>query len=194
MTAKRIWLISIVCGLFATGLIYVLLLESENKPDDEVVVTDKTDEDKEPVTVEENVEEVKEEVVNEVIPISAGKRAMTIAVTDVQGVAGLVSPGSYVDVVAVMQVPEEQAEFQHDSASLFLQNVKVLAIGHAADDDETVKRYQMVTVEVTPEEGLKLGFSTRYELYLMLRQDGDKTIEPDHTHIHEDDLHEGVFK
>ncbi|MGB5944464.1 hypothetical protein, partial [Paenisporosarcina sp.] len=62
------------------------------------------------------------------------------------------------------------------------------------DDEETKNRYQMVTVEVTPKEGLILGFSTRYELYLMLRQDGDDLIEPDHTHIHEDELHEGVFR
>lgn len=192
MNAKRIWLIAIVCGLFATALIYAMLLDSENKPADEVVVTDTKDEGKAPVTTNENVEEV-EEVAIKAIPIADGKRAITIAVTDVQGVAGLVSPGSYIDVIAVMKVPEEQAESQHDSATLFLQNVKVLAIGHAADEEETMKRYQMVTVEVTPAEGLKLGFSTRYELYLMLRQDGDEKIQPGNAHIHEDDLHEGVF-
>jgi pilus assembly protein CpaB len=93
-----------------------------------------------------------------------------------------------------MEGPEEKEEAQHDSATLLLQNVKILAIGHSADDEETTKRYQMVTVEVTPKEGLILGFSTRYELYLMLRQDGDDKIEPAHTHIHEDELHEGVFK
>ena len=83
---------------------------------------------------------------------------------------------------------------QHDAATLLLQNVKVLAIGHAADDEETMKRYQMVTIEVTSIEGLTLSFATKYDLHLLLREEGDTEIEPDHTHVHEDELHKGVFR
>ena len=72
--------------------------------------------------------------------------------------------------------------------------MKVLAVGHAADDEETMKRYQMVTIEVTPMEGLTLSLATKYDLHLLLREDGDNEIEPDHTHVHEDDLHKGVFR
>ncbi len=180
-----------VFGVIAAGMLYLKITESQKQPiqqEKPPVIEDKEKE------VEVKVEE--EVTVSKMIPVSEGKRALTIATTDSQGIAGFLSPGSYVDVIAVMEEPEKQAkeEPQHDSATLLLQNVKVLAIGHSADDEETVKRYQMVTVEVTPKEGLILGFSTRYELHLMLRQDGDDNIEPAHTHIHEDELHEGVFK
>ena len=177
-----------VFGIFASVLLFLKVTESQ-KP---------SIQQEKPLVIEhkEKKEEAKAEVeiVSKMIPVSDGKRAITIATTDVQGIAGFVIPGSYVDVIAVMEGPEEKEEAQHDSATLLLQNVKILAIGHSADDEETTKRYQMVTVEVTPKEGLILGFSTRYELYLMLRQDGDDKIEPAHTHIHEDELHEGVFK
>lgn len=178
-----------VFGIIAAGMLYLKVTESQKPPiqqEKPLVVEDK----------EKKVEEQVEVNVPKMIPVSKDKRALTIVTTDVQGIAGFLSPGSHVDVIAVMEEPEKQAkeEPQHDSATLLLQNVKVLAIGHSADDEETMKRYQMVTVEVTPKEGLILGFSTRYELHLMLRKDGDDNIEPDHTHIHEDELHEGVFK
>jgi len=178
-----------VFGIIAAGMLYLKVTESQKPPiqqEKPLVVEDK----------KKKVEEKVETIAPKMIPVSQGKRAMTIATTDVQGIAGFVKRGSYVDVIAVMEGPEKQAEEepQHDSATLLLQNVKVLAIGHSADDEETKNRYQMVTVEVTPKEGLILGFSTRYELYLMLRQDGDDLIEPAHTHIHEDELHEGVFR
>nr|WP_285853145.1 Flp pilus assembly protein CpaB [Sporosarcina luteola] len=128
------------------------------------------------------------------LPIPEGKRAITIAVTDVQGVAGFIEPGAHVDIVAILVVPEEQKETQHDAATLLLQDVKVLAIGHAADDEETMNRYQMVTIEVTPVEGLTLSFATKYDLHLLLREEGDHEIEPERTHVHEDDLHKGVFR
>ena len=188
MNTKKIWLFAMVFGVIAAVMMFVMIMENESV---EQVSPPPVIEEEE--TVEE-VEQVEEEKGDEMIPIAEGKRALTVAVTDVHGAAGFVVPGSYVDIVAVMEVPEEQKETQHDSATLLLQNVKVLAVGHAGDDKETMKHYQMITVEVTPKEGLVLGFSTRYELYVMLRQEGDDNLEPEDTHIHEDDLHEGVFK
>lgn len=135
-----------------------------------------------------------EDFQNERLPISEGKRAMTIAVADDQGVAGFIKQGSFVDVVTIMTAPEDSKKEQHDAATLLLQNVKVLAVGHAADDEETNKRYQMVTIEVSPEQGLILSFATQYDLHLLLRQEGDDVLESDKTHVHEDDLHKGVFK
>nr|WP_304215332.1 Flp pilus assembly protein CpaB [Fredinandcohnia onubensis] len=197
MNTKKIWIAAMVFGLVASGLLYILLnTEQPTKAQTaskEVVQKDK-DEEKEETVQPEETEVASTE--SSGIEIAKGNRAMTFGVTDVQGVAGLVKPGSFVDVVAVMTVPEEfKAEGQHDSATLLLQNVKILEIGHAADNPETEKkRYQMVTVEVTPKQGLALGFASRYELYLMLREEGDHDVEPTHTHVHEDQLHEGVFK
>ncbi|MEH7225123.1 Flp pilus assembly protein CpaB [Bacillus sp. JJ1566] len=199
MNTKKIWIVAMVFGLVASGLLYILLNTEQptntQTASAEVAQKDK-DEEKEETVQPEETEVASVDVESQAIQIAKGNRAMTIAVTDVQGVAGLVKPGSFVDVVAVMTVPEEyKAEGQHDSATLLLQNVKVLETGHMADDPETEKkRYQMVTVEVTPKQGLALGFASKYELYLMLREDGDHDVEPTHTHVHEDQLHEGVFK
>ena len=186
MTTKKICLFAMVFGILAAGMMYVMINESQKQPVQQV--TPKVSED-----TEKEVE-VEVEKGNEMIPVSKGNRAMTIAVTDVQGIAGFIKPASYVDVVANLTVPEDQKGEQHDAATLLLQNVKVLAVGHAADDEETMKRYLMVTVEVTPKEGLTLSFASKYNLHLLLREDGDKEIEPDHTHVHEDDLHKGVFR
>ncbi|WP_158674441.1 Flp pilus assembly protein CpaB [Lysinibacillus antri] len=190
MNTKKIWISALIFGLIATGILYFSIL-SKNKQD--------------PPPVEEIVEEepiVEEERVvteNTLIPITEGKRAMSLQVSVVQGVSGFIKPGSLVDVVAVLNPSEEEFKYtagQHDSAALLLQNIKVLAIGHSADLPEEAKRYETVTLEVTPREGLLLGFAIRDEnqIYLTLRSEGDSSIETETTHIHEDELHKGVFK
>lgn len=190
MTTKKVWLLAMVFGVIATGLMFVLFMET---PDPATQPTTAS-KDKEKET-EQVAKTDEEEDVEDILKVSSGKRAMTIEVTDVQGVAGMIRPGSSVDVIAVMESPEEDSQkSKHDSATILLQNVNVLAIGHAADDEDAKKRYQMVTLEVTPREGLVLGFSTRYELYLMLRPEGDDQLAPEKTHVHEDELHEGVTK
>ncbi len=207
MNSKKLWLVAMVFGLIAAGMMYFLVTESTNQtvePASTAAEDEKKDEEAEADEEKKakasdgkeksQTEETAEFTGNEILPVQKGNRAMTMKVTDVTGVAGFIEAGSYVDVVGVMTVPKEYKDTQHDSATLLLENVKVLAIGHAADDEETMKRYQMVTVEVSPKQGLALGFATRYELYLMLRQEGDKKLAPEGTHIHEDDLHEGVFK
>lgn len=203
MNTRKIWLTAMFFGMIATGLVYILIV-SNNQPttgkidttsemEDEVEVDEKGQEEISNTSADGDYE-VAEEFKNELLPIEEGKRAITVAVNDSQGVAGFIEAGSFVDIVAVMKVPEEYAEIQHDSATLLLQNAKVLAIGHAADDEETMERYEMVTIEVEPIEGLMLGFATKYELYLMLRGEGDDLLEPERTHVHEDDLHKGVFR
>lgn len=192
MTTKKIWLLAMVFGIIAAGMMFLVIKENQKQPVQQPtpkVSEAKEDDDKEAVE-----EEVEEELGNEMIPVTKGNRAMTIPVTDVQGVAGFIEPGSHVDVVVNLTVPEEQEGLQHDAATLLLQNVKVLAIGHSADDEETMNRYQMVTIEVTPVEGLTLSFAAKYDLHLLLREEGDNEIEPDRTHVHEDDLHKGVFR
>ncbi|RST70321.1 Flp pilus assembly protein CpaB [Siminovitchia acidinfaciens] len=187
MNTKKIWLFAMVLGLMAAGFLYVMINDSQKGVAQEAAVAEEEPEEKE-------VTEEPEEETPPPLTIAKGKRAITVEVSDVQGVAGNVKAGSFVDVVAIMVVPEEYKEKQHDAATLLLQNVKVLEVGHAADDEEAKKRYQMVTLEVTSKEGLALGFATKHELYLMLRQEGDEKVNPKHTHIHEDDLHEGVFR
>jgi pilus assembly protein CpaB len=191
LSTKKIWLLSLVFGIIAAGLMYKLIVDNQKQAVLEPGVNVNEDNEKETPQVDDKVDVENE---NEMIPISKGNRAISIAVSDVQGVAGQIKPGSRVDVLVILTVPEEQKESQHDAATLLLQNVKVLAVGHAADDEVTMKRYQMVTIEVTPVEGLTLSFATNYDLHLMLRADGDNEIEPEKTHVHEDSLHVGVFR
>ncbi|MCM3709078.1 Flp pilus assembly protein CpaB [Sporosarcina luteola] len=193
MNPKRIWLVAIVFGFLAAGMLYVVVKNYETSKPAAPVVIEET-EAKQPAKQEPTEQQPVVVQKNEMLPIPEGKRAITIAVTDVQGVAGFIEPGAHVDIVAILVVPEEQKETQHDAATLLLQDVKVLAIGHAADDEETMNRYQMVTIEVTPVEGLTLSFATKYDLHLLLREEGDHEIEPERTHVHEDDLHKGVFR
>ncbi|MFC7063857.1 Flp pilus assembly protein CpaB [Halobacillus seohaensis] len=188
MRTKKLWIWSILFGLCATAVLY-LYLESYNTPEQAVNAS----EDSGQVKEKEPKEEESEEFSNEMIPIEEGKRAMSVQLSDPQGVGGFIKPGDYIDVVANLTVPEDSEDDQHDAGSLVLQNVKVLAIGHAADAEEESKRYQMVTVEVSPKEGLTLGFTTKYDLYMMLRAEGDDKKEKENLHIHEDQLHKGVF-
>lgn len=192
MNTKKIWVLAMIFGIIAAGLMYALIIENKQAMDRPITESSSAaDEENESALLDDALEE---EQRNELIPVTKGNRAMTVAVSDVEGVAGFIEPGNFVDVVVIMTVPEDQKDRQHDAATLLLQNVKVLAIGHGADDAETMKRYQMVTLEVTPHEGLTLSFATQYELHLLLRGEGDQQIESDRTHVHEDELHEGVFK
>ena len=88
------------------------------------------------------------------------KRAVSIAVTDVTGVAGVVKPGDYVDVIAVV----DQRSDSGPVANMIVQNVLVLATnktvtreepGTLAKDTQTTT----VTVAVTPDEATKLGLA-----------------------------------
>ena len=75
--------------------------------------------------------------------IPSGKRAISVAVNEVVGVAGFVKPGDRVDVLATMDSPDS------DSAvtTTVLQNVEVLAI--AQDMEERVDKEPKVTTTVT---------------------------------------------
>ncbi|HWL25864.1 MAG TPA: Flp pilus assembly protein CpaB [Ureibacillus sp.] len=197
MNTKKVWITAIIFGLITTGILYFAYFMNQSNtvpPVEEPVVA----EDVEITEPDPIIEEPKEEP-NTMIPITQGNRAISLQVSVGHGVSGFIQPGSYVDVIAILTPSEEEFKYkvgQHDAATLLLQNVKVLAIGHSADTKEEAKKYETVTLEVTPHDGLRLGFAARNEnqIYLTLRAEGDTSLEPEATHIHEDELHEGVFK
>lgn len=82
------------------------------------------------------------------LPVPAGKRAVTVAVDEVVGVAGFVMPGSLVDVVGTLDV-DGQA-----TTRVLLQKIQVLAIAQDAKkkDDPEVKIVTSATLAVTPED------------------------------------------
>ena len=87
--------------------------------------------------------------------IEPGYRAVSVTITDVSGVAGLVQPGAHVDVLFTR--PGTMAEA---ITSTILQNVKVLAIGHTIQQNQVVDlkapKVPVATLVVTPEDAQKL--------------------------------------
>lgn len=99
------------------------------------------------------------------------KRAMSVKVDDVIGVAGFIKPGDRVDIMVTI---EPDAGKQGNSmAKMILENVKVLAAGTQMErkgKDEEPKQVQVITLEVDVEEAEKLALaSTQGKLRLALR-------------------------
>jgi pilus assembly protein CpaB len=87
--------------------------------------------------------------------IDRGYRAVSVQVTDVSGVAGLIQPGSHVDVIFTR--PGSMAEA---TTSTILQNVKVISTGRTVAIGQTVDprapKSPTVTLVLLPEDAQKL--------------------------------------
>lgn len=102
--------------------------------------------------------------------IPAGKRAMSVRVNEVIGVAGYVLPGTRVDVIAT-QSPSNRGEDM--TSKVVLSNVQVLTAGtrleHDSKDGKPVQ-VTVVTLVVTPDEAERLTLaSTEGKIQLALR-------------------------
>ena len=87
-----------------------------------------------------------------------GKRAVTVRVDDVRGVAGFVLPGDFVDIV---MIAEEISSKRQSYSDILLEHVKVLAIDQiASEGEEKPKVAQAVTLEVTKEQAQKILLAT----------------------------------
>jgi pilus assembly protein CpaB len=99
------------------------------------------------------------------------KRAMSIRVDDVVGVAGFLYPGNRVDVFVSMR--EEASGISGPLSKIVLQNILVLAAGTEMErkvKEEKPVQVTVVTLEVTPEEGEKLVLAANTgKLQLALR-------------------------
>jgi pilus assembly protein CpaB len=106
--------------------------------------------------------------------LEEGKRAVTVRVDDVRGVAGFVLPGDRVDVVLIRSVPGSSGSKENIS-DVLLQHVKVLAVDQLANEQQekpTVAR--AVTLEVDTDQAQKILLATDVgKLALILRQAGE---------------------
>jgi len=107
--------------------------------------------------------------------IPEGKRAMTVRVNDVIGVAGFALPGNYVDIVINTQLDGAGGAGRQIS-KIVLENILVLAVAQEANRDETKPRVvNAVTLELTPEQAEKLDLARSVgTLSLVLRNQIDK--------------------
>ena len=106
------------------------------------------------------------------VKIPPGKRAVSFRINDVSGIAGIIQPNSRVDIVVVMEGGAEKGRM----AKVFLENMRVLAIGSAPDRsaDGRPINATVATVEATPAEGERLALvTTQGQIQLMLRGYGD---------------------
>ncbi|CAJ0685442.1 Flp pilus assembly protein CpaB [Ralstonia mannitolilytica] len=114
--------------------------------------------------------------------IADGKRAITVRVNDVVGVAGFALPGSYVDVI-VNTMEDEKAGVktagndakEHSISKIVLEKILVLAVAQEVSRDDTKpKVVNAVTLEVTPEQAEKLDLARSVgTLSLVLRNQAD---------------------
>lgn len=108
--------------------------------------------------------------------IAPGKRAMTVRVNDVVGVAGFALPGNYVDVMVNSQQDHARGEAPIPVSMTVLEHVLVLAIAQEAGRDDTKpKVVSAVTLELAPEDAEKLDLARSVgTLSLVLRNQLDK--------------------
>src|ERR1700726_4300267 len=100
-----------------------------------------------------------------------GKRAVTVRVDDVRGVAGFIRPNDRVDVVLIRTEGNSSGSSYSD---LILQMVKVLAVDQLTGErNEQATIAKAVTLEVTAVEAQKVLLATNIgKLSLILRQAG----------------------
>ena len=108
--------------------------------------------------------------------IAAGKRAMTVRVNEVVGVAGFALPGNYVDVVVNAQQDRGKGEEAIPISKTVLEHVLVLAVAQEAGRDDTKpKVVSAVTLELSLEDSEKLDLARSVgTLSLVLRNQVDK--------------------
>ncbi|HKT99382.1 MAG TPA: Flp pilus assembly protein CpaB [Paraburkholderia sp.] len=110
--------------------------------------------------------------------IGEGRRAITVRVNDVVGVAGFALPGNYVDVIVNTQEGNNRADNQQSISKIVLEKILVLAVAQQVNRDDTApKVVNAVTLEVTPQQAEKLDLARSVgTLSLVLRNQVDRDI------------------
>jgi pilus assembly protein CpaB len=105
--------------------------------------------------------------------ISEGKRAVTVRVNEVVGVAGFALPGNLVDVMVNIKDNQDRSV-----SKIVLEQILVLAVAQEANRDETKpKVVSAVTLELTPVQAERLDLARSVgNLSLVLRNQLDKNV------------------
>jgi pilus assembly protein CpaB len=112
--------------------------------------------------------------------LDPGKRAVTVRVDDVRGVAGFIQPGGLVDVVLIRT--EAESRNSESSSDVILQSAKVLAIDQITGErTEQPTIAKAVTLEVAPEDAQKILLASNIgRLSLILRQPAEAKADDVH--------------
>lgn len=106
--------------------------------------------------------------------IAEGKRAITVKVNEVVGVAGFALPGNYVDIIVNTNQTDGRQEEQNIS-KIVLKHILVLAVGNEVNSDENKpKVVNAVTLEVTPQQAEMIDLARSVgNLSLVLRNQSE---------------------
>ncbi|KAB8040167.1 Flp pilus assembly protein CpaB [Janthinobacterium aquaticum] len=107
--------------------------------------------------------------------ITEGRRAITVRVNDVIGVAGFALPGNYVDIIVSTQQDASERSHSRNISKIVLERILVLAVAQEVGRDETRPRVvNAVTLEVTPAQAENLDLARSVgSLSLVLRNQVD---------------------
>ena len=114
--------------------------------------------------------------------VPVGKRAISIAVNEVSGLAGLLQPGDRVDVAAIMSFPDGRGG-EEVSALIVVQNIPILAVGKQMDEKgkkigSESGEQKTITLAVTIKEAQALLLAgQKGSLRLLLRSPVDDSME-----------------
>lgn len=110
--------------------------------------------------------------------IPPGMRATAVRSNEIVGVAGFLYPGSHVDVMATINMPNNGGNL----TQTVLQDVEVLTAGQTIEPDPQGKpqSVDVVTLLLTPEDSQKLQLaSTQGTIQFVLRNGTDKDVNKD---------------
>ena len=122
--------------------------------------------------------------------IKPGMRAISIGVSNLSGLVGMIKPKNTVDIIAQFQYVDEKAVQPAggepkviDYTNMIAENITVLAVDDVMSQDgkvtnsETGVAYTSVTLQVTPQQAMDISMSEyKGQLRLILRSPLDKDL------------------
>ena len=123
----------------------------------------------------------------------SGKRAITIIADNLSSLSGMVQPGNYVDVLAVVQIPVQGRDGKPVNQTAIVplfQNVLVLAVGQNtggpagpsgryAESAPPAKDNNLITLSLSPKEAHLIAFvQEQGRMRLVMRSPADAKVEP----------------
>lgn len=108
--------------------------------------------------------------------IPEGKRAVTVAVSSVTGVAGHIKPGHFVDMLVSYQLGEDDANPRQ--VTTLMQNIEVLAVGPDLQKKDGVQAAENITLAVSPQDAQRVMVAeSQGQIKFSLRPAGDEKKE-----------------
>ena len=124
----------------------------------------------------------------------SGKRAITIVVDNISSLSGMIKPGDYVDVLAMLQIPTTGPDgklIQQMAVVPLFQNILVLAIGsntggpvassggRYAERSASSSDNSLITLALGPQEANLIAFvQEQGKIRLTMRSPADAKVEP----------------